>query len=182
MCITLFQGNYLDVLVKVRVLWLHNQQYRKEDSGFPKVSFTSWKMCFPRLDARVVFRLENVNRKQFWFRKRWILFLTLQKGFWGSVGGLIFFQPASQLSGRFHFIYLASSSVYFLVLSIGNFSAENVLWGSALVKSWQGLFMSLVLNVYPYNIFFEAGHLTHLNVHNVNVVYNPKEKFYSRFS
>ncbi|KAI4572314.1 hypothetical protein MJT46_005382 [Ovis ammon polii x Ovis aries] len=29
-------GNYLDVLVKVRVLWLHNQQYRKEDSGFPK--------------------------------------------------------------------------------------------------------------------------------------------------
>lgn len=26
---------------------LHNQQYRKEDSGFPKVSFTSWKMCFP---------------------------------------------------------------------------------------------------------------------------------------
>ena len=36
--------------------------------------------------------------------------------------------------------------------------------------------------VYPYNIFFEAGHLTHLNVHNVNVIYNPKEKFYSRFS
>lgn len=41
-----FQRNYGAVSVKVRVLWSHSEQDRKEDSGFPQVSFTSWKMCF----------------------------------------------------------------------------------------------------------------------------------------
>lgn len=49
--------------------------------------------------------------------------------------GFDFFHPASKMRGLFLFIFLASSSVSFLALSLGEFSAENVLWGSPLGKS-----------------------------------------------
>lgn len=112
-------------------------------------------MCFPRLDAReVVLQVRKCQQETVLVQEEVDSVSHFAERLLGVSRGLI---SSTSLIVKWpvSFHLFNASSVYFLVLSIGNFSAENVLWGSALVKSWQGLFMSLVLNVYPYNIFLK---------------------------
>lgn len=76
MCIMLFQGNDLDVLVKVRVLWLHNQQYRKEDFRISEGEFHILENVFPSVGLQS--HLLQEKKKKPYVRKQSKQFLMMK--------------------------------------------------------------------------------------------------------
>ena len=178
----LFQGNDLDVLVKVRVLWLHNQQYRKEDFRISEGEFHILENVFPSVGLQSHLQVRKCQQETVLVQEEMDPVSHFAERLLGVSRGLDFL-PASHIDK-----WLVSFHFFGFIFSLFpcSFHWKLFCWKCALGFNFSEILASFIYEsssyVYPYNIFFEAGHLTHLNVHNVNVIYNPKEKFYSRFS